>query len=252
MEAEYSTYYRELYRRHWWWRAREDAVIDVLRTYQLPGGFGKILDIGCGDGLLFDRLRDFGEVEGIEPDPLTIAEDSPHRSRIHVCHFDDSFQSAKKYGLILMLDVLEHLQDPAAAVRKVEGFLAPKGFFLATVPAFQLLWTGHDVINHHFRRYRKEALAALVRDAGLQVCAEKYWFHWLFPAKLASRVLEYGFRVRPRNPSIPPRVLNRLLYLFSRLEYRTFHAMAVPFGSSAMVLAHKNAAATHLRPVPIA
>lgn len=242
MEAEYSREYRGLYQKHWWWRAREEAVVDILRRNRPQGGFGRILDVGCGDGLLFDRLRDFGEVEGVEPDPLTLSIGSPHRSRIYVCPFNEVFQPGKDYGLILMLDVLEHLSDAAAAVRKAESLLTPGGIFLAAAPAFQLLWTGHDVINHHVRRYRNKALRDLIEGSGLQICSERYWFQWLFPVKLIARTLENVFRTQPKNPGIPPTLLNRSLYLFSRLEYAILGRLPVPFGSSIMVLAQKSAA----------
>jgi hypothetical protein len=117
------------------------------------------------------------------------------------------------------------LSDAAAAVRKAESLLAPKGIFLATVPAFQLLWTGHDVINHHVRRYTKKALWDLVEGSGLRVSSERSWFQWLFPARLITQVLECAFRTQP-NPE-------------NRLEYEILGRIPVPFGSSVMVFSPK-------------
>jgi len=59
MDVAYARRYRELYERHWWWRAREHVILDTLRRIEPPGGFPSILDIGCGDGLFFDRLVDY-------------------------------------------------------------------------------------------------------------------------------------------------------------------------------------------------
>jgi SAM-dependent methyltransferase len=240
LEAQYSRQYRELYTTHWWWRAREEAIVHTLRQVQPPEGFGHILDVGCGDGLLFDRLAEFGEPEGIEPDVNTLTSTIHHTSTIHVCPFDENFQPGKQYGLILMLDVLEHLTDAVAAVQKVRALLRPGGTFLATVPAFQALWTNHDVINHHVRRYTKKTLHDLVAASGMIVNDEQYWFNWLFLPKLTTRIIESIFHIQPQNPRVPTRWLNRLLYLLSRSEHLVFSCFRVPFGSSVMLLARKS------------
>jgi SAM-dependent methyltransferase len=237
LEPAYVQEYRALYTKHWWWRAREEAIVSTLRHIQPVGGFGHILDVGCGDGLLFNRLSEFGEPEGVEPDASALSSHSPHRSRIQVCPFDENFQACKLYGLVLMLDVLEHLSNAVAAVAKVRSLLRPGGVFLATVPAFQSLWTNHDVINHHLRRYTRKTLREVVEAGGMLVSHERYWFNWLVAPKLAARVIESLFRIQPRNPKLPPHWLNRSLYLLSRIENCTLSHLSVPFGSSVMVLA---------------
>src|SRR5258708_8564199 len=73
MDPEYARRYRDLYERHWWWRAREHLILATLRRYLPPGGWRTILDVGCGDGVLFDRLAAFGDVEGVEADPPTVS-----------------------------------------------------------------------------------------------------------------------------------------------------------------------------------
>ena len=68
-----------------------------------------------------------------------VSSDNPHRDRVYIGEFDDRFLPGKRYSLILMLDVLEHLPDPAAALRRVESLLQPDGKFVVTVPAFRAL-----------------------------------------------------------------------------------------------------------------
>ena len=67
MDPKYGERYRELYEKHWWWRARTELIVDALHRLRPPQGWKDILDIGCGDGLFFDRLSSFGQVEGVEP-----------------------------------------------------------------------------------------------------------------------------------------------------------------------------------------
>ena len=83
MEKEYREKYAELSRKHWWWRARERALLHTIK--QLVGARKnlRILDIGCGDALFFDALSRFGKVEGIENDASLISANNPHRADIH-------------------------------------------------------------------------------------------------------------------------------------------------------------------------
>jgi 2-polyprenyl-3-methyl-5-hydroxy-6-metoxy-1,4-benzoquinol methylase len=239
MRADYAGHYRDLYEHHWWWRAREKYIFDTLRAQQPPQGWKQILDVGCGDGLFFDRLSQLGEVEGVEPAEAIVSKTGKHRSRIYIGPFDVSFQPAKRFSLILFLDVLEHVPDPAAALRHALALLAPGGAILITVPAFNLLWTNHDAINDHLRRYTKASFRTLARPTGLEIQMERYFFHWMFPAKLATRVAERTLRLPAKPSAVPSRWINGLFYWLSRLEQKTWGALPVPLGSSLMVLGRK-------------
>jgi len=235
MEAAYARQYRELYERHWWWRAREALVLRTLRRLRAGRGPARILDVGCGDGLFFDRLAELGEVEGIEPDASLLTADSPRRGRITVAPFDERFQPRRRYGLVLMLDVLEHLPDAEGALRHARSLLEPDGRLVVTVPAFNWLWTHHDELNRHYVRYTQPTLREVAGRAGLRVEASRYFFHWTVPGKLAVRAKE-----RVLGPGGPERVpagpVNRALYLLSRAEQATLGALRLPFGSSLLAV----------------
>lgn len=239
MDLSYGLNYRNLYCNHWWWRAREAAILSVLRRYNSLSRCDGILDIGCGDGLFFDHLLKFGNVEGVEPFGDLVNPDAPHRDRIHVCPFDESFQPDKLYSLILMLDVLEHFPDPVRALRHALALLTMDGTILITVPAFKILWTNQDVINHHFTRYTKRSLRAIAEDAGMRIDSQHYWFQWVFPCKLLQRGFEQLFHLKPRTPKVPPASINTAAYLYSRLELAIAQKVALPFGSSLFVVGGK-------------
>jgi SAM-dependent methyltransferase len=241
VDAEYGRAYRDLYRRHWWWRAREAALLDLLRELRPAEGWGRILDIGCGDGLFLDRLIEMGDVEGIEPDEALVDPRGAHRDRIHIQPFDEGFRPAHRYSLILMLDVLEHLEKPVEALRHASSLLIEGGRLVVTVPAFMLLWTNHDVVNHHRTRYTRATFRDVARRAGLRIDAERYWFQWMFLPKLATRAVERAFRVAPAPPGVPPAWVNGLLYGVSRLERRVLGPLRVPFGSSLVVVCRAGA-----------
>lgn len=236
MDREYGERYRALYEGHWWWHARTEYVMDTVRRYRPATGWTTILDVGCGDGLFFSRLAEFGNVEGVEPCRELVRSDNPNRTRIHIRPFDEYFNPGKKYSLILMLDVLEHLEHPAAALKHAIHLLEPDGVFIATVPAFMTLWTNHDLLNHHYIRYTRSSFRSVARQSGLKVQEERYLYHWTFPVKMGVRLAETTLRLKPRPPAIPKAWVNQLLYGLSRLEQKTLSRLPVPFGSSLMVV----------------
>lgn len=239
MYPRYGERYRELYEKHWWWRARTRLIIDELRRLQPAQGWKSILDVGCGDGLFFPELSEFGEVEGVEPVAELVDPSNPYRSRIQIRPFDENFRPGKKYSLILMLDVLEHLKDPVGALRHALELLEPEGLFVATVPAFMALWTNHDVINHHFIRYTKASFRQVARQAGLRIRAERYFFHWTCPVKLSIRLTEKLFRLREKTVDLPATAVNGILFWISRMEQRMLTPLSLPLGSSLMIVGTK-------------
>jgi SAM-dependent methyltransferase len=136
-----------------------------------------------------------------------------------------------------MLDVLEHLPDPRAALRNVRRLLAGDGFFLATVPAFRAAWTSHDVLNQHVTRFTKSSIQTLLEGEGFRITDQHYFFHWLWGAKLLLRAYETLSPREPEVPKVPATWINQLLYLFSRLEQETLGRLPMPFGSSLIVVA---------------
>jgi 2-polyprenyl-3-methyl-5-hydroxy-6-metoxy-1,4-benzoquinol methylase len=239
MDADYGAHYRDLFERHWWWRARERVILAALRAHEPSRGWSTVLDIGCGDGLFFDalaQLRGVTFVEGVEPAAALVSPDGPHRERIHVVPFDERFDTGRRYSLITMLDVLEHLPDPVAALRHALALLEPDGVFLATVPAFMALWTRHDELNYHYTRYTKESFGALASAAGLRIEDERYFFHWTALAKVATRVAEWAMPGEPRAPAVPAAPINRVLYALSRAEEKVMGGLPLPFGSSLLVV----------------
>jgi SAM-dependent methyltransferase len=236
MDADYAQRYRELYERHWWWRARERLIVALLRSLAPAEGWRTILDVGCGDGLFFDRLDEFGDVEGIESDWSLVQHDGRWASRIRIQPFDQTFQPGQRYSLITMLDVLEHLPDASLALRRAAGLLEPDGVLVVTVPAFQALWTSHDDLNHHVRRFTRSTLIHLAREAGFDPVTSRYFFFWTCPMKLLIGLKERMLGRPSAAPSVPPVILNRALFALSLVEQETLGRLPMPFGSSLLLV----------------
>jgi SAM-dependent methyltransferase len=223
VDPEYGARYRDLYEHHWWWRARERAILDTLHDHQPAGGLRTVLDVGCGDGLFFDALQAIPTVklvEGVEPAAALVSPNGRHRAQIHIAPFD------------------EHLDDPLAALRHALALLEPNGVFVATVPAFLSLWTRHDDLNEHRTRYTKRTFETLADRAGLRIDEIRYLFGWTAAAKVATRVVESIIPGAPKSPSVPPASINGALYMLSRLEERMLGGL-LPVGSSLLVAGGK-------------
>lgn len=242
MDPAYGAAYGELHRRHWWWRSRDRVVLAFLREAAPPDGWGAILDVGCGDGLLFPELARMGRPTGVEPMGEIVPRAERPEGRIHVRPFDDSFRPDETYGLVLMLDVLEHLDDPAGALAHAAALLEPGGAILVTVPAFESLWTAHDDLNEHRTRFSRRSLHPLLEGAGFEVRESRYLFQWLVPCKWVVRGWEAVRGGAPGPPSIPPRPVNGLLEGACALERRVLGPLDLPFGSSLMVHATRPSA----------
>jgi len=239
MDRAYGERYRTLYERHWWWRAREAVVCRELDRLRPANGWRHALDVGCGDGLLFPRLRDYAaHVEGVEPDTDLVTARARDEGTIYVQRFDTTFRPPHRYDLMLFLDVLEHIPEAGDAVAHAASLMEPGGVLLVTVPAYRHLWTTHDDLNQHVTRYAQAELVRLLSTA-FEVEKARHFFRWVHTAKIVQRAMEGVRRPTPAPPAVPPRLLNAMMYAISRAEEATLSWSTLPVGSSLMAVARK-------------
>jgi len=206
---------------HWWHRGRRRIVEAELEAMAIPHG-AALLDAGCGSGHVLDLLSKYGHAIGIDPDAHSVG---LTRSRGHdalvaglpALPFDDG-----AFAVTTCLDVLEHLGDDTTALAELERVTAPAGALLVTVPAYQTLWSSHDVANEHVRRYDARRLRRVCAQAHWHVERITYFNSLLLPPAAAVRLAE-RLRRRPRRPGVSdldltPRAINGLLELPLRLE----------------------------------
>ncbi|MFO0950440.1 MAG: class I SAM-dependent methyltransferase [Isosphaeraceae bacterium] len=179
MQSEYAQAYRTLWERHWWWRSREAYVLSwVEHVRRLNRGPVRTLDVGCGDGLFFDRLSEFGPVDGLEPD-ASLVTNPRWRGRIRVGALGTGDPLAREASdLVLLLDVIEHIRDERAAAGRRPFGVAAGGHAIVTVPALSWLWSRHDEVNEHHRRHDARSLRESLNGAGFRVEAVRYFFAW--------------------------------------------------------------------------
>jgi SAM-dependent methyltransferase len=214
MDRDYELQTHRAEDRHWWYRGRRTVLNRVIKDLGLPE-HARILDAGCGSGRNMVELSRYGTVSAIELSPASVAlarerhaGEVVEGSVLEMPYADASFELAAS------LDVIEHLEDDVAALRELRRVVAPGGALLATVPAYQWLWSGHDEINHHFRRYTRASLARVGEQAGWREVRTTYFNSLLLPIAILLRVLE-RFSRRPTESSldlwVPPEPMNWLL-----------------------------------------
>jgi len=226
---------------HWWYRARREILADYLKRYGgLPAG-ARLLEIGCGTGHNLPMLARFGAVEAIEIDDAARAIASARLGKpVASAPLPELTGIARgAYDLIAVLDVVEHIEDDVAALNAMGACLKPDGKILITVPAHQWMWSAHDTVNHHHRRYSKKTLDAAIRRAGLRHNGLRWFNSLLFPAAVAARVAGKLTGKDDSDDSPPAKPLNTAFETIFALERHLVGRVPLPPGLSIITLASR-------------
>jgi SAM-dependent methyltransferase len=224
---------------HWWYRARRDILADYLtREGRLPKD-AKILEIGCGTGHNLPMLAGFGTVDAIEIDPAArdIASQRLGRPVGDAPLPQLTGVPRGHYDLIAVLDVVEHIEDDVGALAAMRDCLAPGGKILIAVPAHQWMWSAHDVVNHHHRRYSKATLEKAIAAAGLRPRKLGYFNSLLFPLAAAARVAGRLTGRDDSDDSPPAAPVNALFERIFRTERHMVGRVPMPIGVSILSFA---------------
>lgn len=199
----------------------------------------RILEAGCGYGGNLKMLAEFGTVDAFEYD----AEARRHAAALHgrpiaFGHLPDQpgFET-RRFDLVAMLDVLEHIDADIASLAALRGVLAKDGLVLLTVPALPWLWSKHDEIHHHKRRYTRTSLDRTLRAAGLRPVKIGYFNSILFPLAVCQRL---GAKLLGQEASVdglPPAPLNTLFARLFGLERWLVGRVPMPIGLSLFAIA---------------
>jgi len=197
---------------------------------------GRVLEVGAGSGTFTADVAPTAEVVAVEPDqvflPLLYAV-AEHAGNVRVIAGTlDDVDVDERFDGALMINVLEHIEDDAAAVRQVYELLRPGAHLFVWVPAFQLLMSDFDRSIGHHRRYRLQPLRTLLADTGFEVLDARYvnmpgWFSWL----LVARCLRH----HPTGGALVNAFDRRIVPLVRAVERH----VRMPFGQSVMIVARR-------------
>ncbi len=142
-----------------------------------------------------------------------------------------------------MLDVIEHIEDDVAVLRDVYNTLPSSGWFVASVPAYQFLWSIHDEIHKHYRRYTRKKIVRLIKDAGFEIEFASYFNTLLFLPGLLKRIIDKIIPSKKGEAEVAvevfPGPINSFLTSVFRFESKFFPKFKFPFGLSIIVVARK-------------
>ena len=178
-------------RRHPWEFARVNALTKILELIKNPERITKVLDVGCGDGFIANNVLKKMHVKRIDGIDINLrdSEIAKLSSLYAKIDFHNTFETlnARKYNLVFLLDVLEHIEDDISfLIEIVDKHLDLGGYCLVTAPSFNCMFSSHDRFLRHYRRYNLKELTGLIKNSDLKSICCGYLFFSLIPVRLIS------------------------------------------------------------------
>ena len=243
-------YYRVIYDTelvHWWACGRRRILSSVLRQLTPPQRPLLVADVGCGMGSTLGMLSEFGTVVGIDTSPTAL---SFSRERGHPMLVAGSLPGLpfadESFDVVCALDVIEHIDDDFTAAKELWRVCKPGGLLLITVPAYQWLWSEHDDVNEHKRRYTRPRLRESFAQVPVEYLKLSYMNTWLAPPVMLVRWVKRMFRKTPKRSAelksdvyMLPRPINRALERLFASEAIWLRHGSLPFGISVLCAARK-------------
>jgi len=242
MNVEMYRLFFNVQQKHWWFVARRNIVVDVIaRHFQPPAG-SRVLDIGCGAGLMLNALGQFGETFGMDnAEAAILFSREVFSGTVRAGQLPDQIPYAEgSFNLITALDVIEHIDADIESLQAIRAQLAPGGMAVISVPAFMFLWTDFDEINEHKRRYSRAELDTKLRQAGFTVEKLSYFNTLLFPLALAVRTFNRLFkRSGAHDLKLPNHHVNAALARIFGMEKSLLRYLSFPFGVSLIAVVRR-------------
>lgn len=224
----------ELDQTHWWFVARRRILAEIIRRRVAPPPGARILEIGCGTGHNLAMLGRFGAVDALELDDAAreIAQKRLGRPIGSAALPALDGVPDGHYDLITLLDVLEHVEPDEASLQAIRAKLKPGGTLLITVPANRWMWSAHDVLHHHMRRYERGQLRAMIDRAGYETNLLSHFNTVLFPLAALARIFGKLTGRGEADDAQPPAPLNGIFTQALGIERHLLGRVPLPFGVS--------------------
>ena len=243
MDKAYYQEYFDYERQNWWFRVRYQIIEHFFKKNIESNA--RILNIGVATGHSTEILMKYGDVTSLEYDKdcCQFTEEALEIKIINGSITNLPFPD-NSFDAVCAFDVIEHVEDDKLAVGEVARVCKPGGKVFITVPAFMTLWSKHDEVNQHFRRYRAPEVLNLFKT--WKTLHSTYFNTLLFVPVFIFRSIAKLFpnfrRTRSGSDfSVVPQksVLNKLFYAIFRAEYHLLKSMKFPFGVSYLYIGQK-------------
>jgi len=228
---------------YWWNKGRREILCDLIYEQINNAKNLEILDVGCGPGGTSTAFLQFGNVTGTDFSSLALkfAKNKGLTNVVRSSSTSIPFRS-EKFDIITVLDVIEHVQDDKSVLKEIWRLLKPNGLIVVTVPAFQFLWSQHDVASSHVRRYNKATITKVLKDSQFKIIRSSYFVSFLFPFVATYRLLT-KYRIKKENTKGDlvkfPQPINNFFEKIMLLEKKLLKKTNLPFGLSIVCIAKK-------------
>ena len=243
MEKNFEKEYHNLETHHWWFKSRRKYILDYIS--KAPKN-SKILDIGCSSGILIKELVNKGfaieNLFGIDISAEAIANCKSNGILNSFVMDAQNIVLQEQFDIIISSDCLEHLKDETKAINNWQSLLKSGGTMIVFVPAFQSLWSYHDVVNMHYKRYTKGELSKLLISGNLEIIKSSYWNFFLFlPIYFYRRTSSFFQKTKPEvsDISVGNKFINKLLLCLLSFENKILNYCNFPFGVSTFCVVKK-------------
>jgi ubiquinone/menaquinone biosynthesis C-methylase UbiE len=241
MDKIYYNSYYHLERENWWFKVRANIIIEYLERTLKPNQTRKILNVGAATGHTSKLLERFGDVTSVEYDKDCF-DFTKERLNINIVNasatdlpFDDN-----AFDLVCCFDVIEHIAEDDLAVKEMARVCSQGGMLCLTVPAFMSIWSEHDEINHHERRYVLPQMRALFKNLSGDISYQTYFCSLLFiPLYIFRNTLKLVPKQWIRKGAgsdfelfSQDNLVNKILYTIFNIERPLLRKVTFPFGSS--------------------
>lgn len=225
---------------HWWYLGRKDIIDQIMRNF--VGENNKILDIGGGMGGNIELLSKYGKVTIFEKNSYAVN----HLTNLNLCQviqgsFPENIDKEwLNYDVFTMFDVLEHVSNDQQALIDLYNSMKLNGKLILTVPAYQSLFSTHDEIFHHYRRYNIREILDKSNMAGFKIQHYTYFNTLLFPIAYTSRILSKAFpKLQKYEQANNNSGGNLILKNIFSLEKHLVSKFSLPFGLSILLILKK-------------
>jgi SAM-dependent methyltransferase len=231
----------EVQAEHWWYEGRRKILASLIGRLGLPKG-AALLEAGCGPGANLPVLARFGRVSAFEPDAFA-ADYAQKTYGIEVSRgfLPHDIPLKGPFDMVGAFDVIEHVEPDLESLKALGALLGGGGHAIFTVPAHMFLWSAHDDVNQHKRRYAKTQFRRLLESAGYRVEFISYYNMFLFPLVVAVRYAKKMLRIRDVPDEAMPKwpFVNAALAGLFGAERFLLRFFPLPFGVSIVAVCAK-------------
>ncbi|MGC4040937.1 MAG: class I SAM-dependent methyltransferase [Flavobacterium sp.] len=243
MEKDFEKKYHDVETDHWWFKSRRKYLLDLLKDAPKDS---KVLDIGCSSGVFLKELEALGfkieNLYGIDISDIAIENCKANGIQSSFVMDAQNITIDEHFDIIIASDCLEHLEDDKKALKNWNSLLKIGGKMYVFVPAFMSLWSYHDTINMHYRRYLKGELKSKLEGEHLTIEKASYWNFFLFLPVYAFRRISSFFNKEKKGEgdiSIGNTFVNSALLQLIIIENKLLKVFNFPFGVSTFCIAKR-------------